>query len=328
MPDEPSDTADPPPPSNDDERRIRDRLVDARLKAEGYRTEALTRFDQERSRRTWVQIGYEAWNMDRQRGGPLLSGGLAYRVFIWMVPFALLLASILMLVAEASDRRIEDLAKNVGITGAMVGAVGEAARSTGSSAWWLAFLGLVLSLWAARGLARAIMIVSRIAWALPPSAGRAGTRAGLATWGLFVAGLSIQFIRPLLFRGGVTSDLLAQVILLGLTSAVVIVGLALAPHRGPWTNVLVGGFLLAIGLRGMGIATAVYFGPELVEKQSLYGGLGMAIVILLFLFLCCRLLVWGQFLNARVAGVRISDAVPTQLAEAVAFDALDEGQRS
>jgi uncharacterized BrkB/YihY/UPF0761 family membrane protein len=106
------------------------------------------------------------------------------------------------------------------------------------------------------------------------------------------------------------------VILLGLTSAVVVVGLALAPHRGPWTNVLVGGFLLAIGLRGMGIATSVYFGPELVEKQSLYGGLGMAIVILLFLFLCCRLFVWGQFLNARVGGVRMSDAVPTQLAEA------------
>jgi uncharacterized BrkB/YihY/UPF0761 family membrane protein len=321
--DPPTSAPEPPqgaPAPDEEERRIRGRIADARLRAEVLKGEAQARFDEERSRRTWIQLAYGAWDMDRQRGGPLLSGGLAYRVFIWMVPFALLVASILMLLADTTARTVEGLVRSVGITGAIVGAVGEAARSTGSSAWWLAFLGLLLSLWAARGLAKALVIVSRIAWALPPSAGRTGTLAGLATWALFVAGLSIQFLRPLLFSGGVKSDLLAQVILLVLSFAVVTYGMTLAPHRGPWSAVLVGALMMAVGLRAMGIATTVYFGPELVEKQSLYGGLGMAIVILLFLFLCSRLFVWGQFLNARIGGVQMMDVVPTQLAQASPTD--------
>lgn len=316
MADDPSDRDVRSRSAEAEQRRIRDRIADARLRAEGLKSDAQARFDQERERRTWIQLAYEAWDMDRQRGGPLLSGGLAYRVFIWLIPFALLLASVVMLVSDSTQRPVEDVARSVGITGSIVAAVGEAARATGSSAWWLGSVGLVLSLWAARGLARALVIVSRIAWALPPNAGRAGTRAALATWGLFVAGLLVQFLRPLLFGGGVTSDLAAQAVLFVLTASLITLGMALAPHRGPWTNVLVGALLVATGLRGMGIATAVYFAPELTEKQSLYGGLGMAIVILLFLFLCCRMLVWGQFLNARVGGVRITDAVPAQIAEA------------
>lgn len=320
--DPPTPPAEPTPgaPGTDEERRIRDRIADARLRAEELKGQAQTRFEEERGRRTWVQMVYEAWDMDRRRGGPLLAGGLAYRVFIWLVPFALMTAAIVMLVIDSTERSVEDLARQVGITGSMVVAVGEAARSTGSSAWWLGFLGLVLSLWAARGLARALMIVSRIAWALPPSAGRAGTRAGLVTWGLFITGLSIQFVRPLLFRGGVPGDVLAQVILFALTFGVITFGLSLLPHRGRWTNVTVGGLLVALGLRAMGIATAVYFAPEMADKQSLYGGLGMAIVILLFLFVCCRLVVWGQFLNARIAGVQLTDAAPSQLADAFPVD--------
>lgn len=297
-------------------RRIRDRLSDARLKAEELRSQAQARLDEERNRRTWVQITYEAWDMDRQRGGPLLSGGLAYRFFIWLVPFALLIASIVTLVVETTERSVDDLARSVGVTGSMVGAIGEAAQAAGSSAWWLLFVGLVVSLWAARGLARAIVIVTRIAWALPPGAGRAGTKGGLATWGILVTGLSLQFLRPVLFRGGVSGDVMAQIILFAFTLAVITFGTSLAPHRGSWRNVVPGALVVAVGLRMMGIATAVYFAPELADKQSLYGGVGIAIVILLFLFLCCRLFVWGQFLNARIGGVQMSDLVPVQLAEA------------
>lgn len=326
MADDPVPVPEPADPATGDaeERRIRDRIADARLKAEELRTEAQVRLEEERGRRTWVEIVYRAWDMDRQRGGPLLAGGLAYRVFIWILPFALLLAAIVELIADSTGRSPEELARTVGIGGAIVGVVGEAARATGSSAWWLLFLGLVLSLWAARGLARALMVVSRIAWALPPSAGRATVKAALVVWGLFFAGLAVQWLRPLLFRGGVRSDLLAQIVLFGLTLAVIAGGMTLAPRRGPWTSVIAGAILMAVGLRGMGIATNVYFVDALGEKGELYGGLGLAIVIMLFLFLCSRLFVWGQFLNARIGGVRMADPMPVQVPDA-SLDEAEEG---
>jgi uncharacterized BrkB/YihY/UPF0761 family membrane protein len=292
-----------------DKRTVRERIADVRVRAEELRSEAQARLDEERGRRTWVETAYEAWDMDRQRGGPLLAGGLAYRIFLWMLPFALLLATLAALVAEASGRTTEELARDVGLAGAIVGMVGEAAQDAGSSSWWLLLLGIALSLWAARGLARALMVTSRIAWALPPRTARVTTKAALAVWGLFVAGLSIQWLRPFLFRGGMRSDLFAQVVIFGLSLAVIVVGMSLAPRRGPWTNVLAGAALLAVGLRGMAIGTSVYFLDALTEKGDLYGGLGIAIVILLYLFLCSRLFVWGQFLNARAGGVRLVDGV-------------------
>lgn len=326
MADDPVPVPEPADPATGDaeERRIRDRIADARLRTEELRTEAQARLEEERGRRTWVEIVYRAWDMDRQRGGPLLAGGLAYRVFIWILPFALLLAAIAMIVADSTGRSPEELAREIGLGGAIVGVVGEAARATGSSAWWLLFLGLVLSLWAARGLARALIVVSRIAWALPPSVGRATAKAALVVWGLFVAGLAAQWLRPLLFRGGVRSDVLAQIVLFAISFTVIAVGMALAPHRGPWTVVIAGSLLMAVGLRAMGIATDVYFVNALGEKGELYGGLGLAIVIMLFLFLCSRFFVWGQFLNARIGGVRMADPMPGQVPDA-SLDEAEEG---
>ena len=51
------------------------------------------------------------------------------------------------------------------------------------------------------------------------------------------------------------------------------------------------------------MATVVYFAPRLGRIDDLYGGLGIAIVILLFLYLVARAFVGGAFINATFAGV-------------------------
>jgi uncharacterized BrkB/YihY/UPF0761 family membrane protein len=275
------------------------------VKAGVLRTEAQARFEVERGRRTWIQIAAEAWDMDRRRGGPLLAGGLAYRMFLWMLPFALFLASVVMIFTDTQGDPAQTVAKTVGFTGAVAALVGEAARQTGSSAWWLAAVGLVVSLWAARGLARAVLLTNRIAWALPPPTARAGTRAGLTVWGVLLVGSALQGLRPLLFKGGLRSDLMAQIVLFAFLFAVVASAMSMLPRRGPWTVVLAGAALLAVGLRAMAIGTAVYFADQLNETATPYAGLGIAITILLYLFIMCRLFVWAEFLNARIGGVRL-----------------------
>jgi hypothetical protein len=38
---------------------------------------------QQRRRRVWVHVLADTSEADRERAGPLLAGGLAYRVFLW-----------------------------------------------------------------------------------------------------------------------------------------------------------------------------------------------------------------------------------------------------
>jgi uncharacterized BrkB/YihY/UPF0761 family membrane protein len=58
---------------------------------------------------------------------------------------------------------------------------------------------------------------------------------------------------------------------------------------------------VVIGVLAMG--SALYFRTRLDSVNDLYGALGLAIVVQLWLYLLARLYVGGQFLNATIAGV-------------------------
>ena len=48
----------------------------------------------------------------------------------------------------------------------------------------------------------------------------------------------------------------------------------------------------------MGLAASTHFAYRLDHSNDLYGALGLAVVMMLFLFLVARLFVAAQFLNA------------------------------
>ena len=64
-----------------------------------------------------------------------------------------------------------------------------------------------------------------------------------------------------------------------------------------------GALFFGVVMRGLVLATGVYFADRISRANDLYGALGIAIVVLLWLYL----LAWGwvaaQFLNAGIAGV-------------------------
>jgi uncharacterized BrkB/YihY/UPF0761 family membrane protein len=88
--------------------------------------------------------------------------------------------------------------------------------------------------------------------------------------------------------------------------------MAMLPHAGrPWPVVIPGALFFGIVVRGMVLATGIYFADKIGRANDLYGSLGVAIVMLLWLYL----LAWGwvaaQFLNAGIAGV--TGAAPVEL---------------
>jgi uncharacterized BrkB/YihY/UPF0761 family membrane protein len=286
---------------------MRERVADARQTADSLRSDARTRFEQERARRSWLRTGYEAWDLDRRRGGPLLAGGVAYRVFLWLLPAALFVVALFGLTSSLAERSPSELAREVGVGSSVAGVIARAVEDTGAARWWLILLGGVLTVWAGRGGARAVELTSSIAWGLPPSTrARSSVLASLAFSAAVTGGIVITWLGDRL----VPSIGLLPAWLLATTAigAVIVVVFDRLPHRSSSMLGLVPGVvLLTVGIRGLAAATDIYFSGRLDRVDDLYGGLGIAIVILLYLYLAARCFVWGQFLNARIAGVGTGD---------------------
>jgi membrane protein len=298
----------PPPegsaPADPSSRSTRERIAELRTRADVLEGQARDRFEQERSRRGWIQIGYDAWDLDRHRGGPLLSGGIAYRIFLFELPFLLFIISLFGVVADLSGEDPEQVAHDSGLSAAMATTIAKAVNESGSARWWLLLLGGWLTVWAARSGVRALNLTSTIAWGLPLGVARTTVRAT----GIFIAilfgGFALQVLAPELFGGDLGLDLLVFVLISAVTFALCLLAMRCLPHRGsPWRPVIPGSILLAVGVRVLSIVNDLYFAGRVGRVDDLYGGLGIAIVILLYLYLLARLFVAGQFLNARIGGV-------------------------
>lgn len=306
----PRDPGSQPQPDDGRVAQIRRRAADLRQRATELEGKAQQRLASERTHRGWVGLVYDAWDLDRHRGGPLLAGGLAYRVFLWELPVSLFLVSLFGVASkDLQAGSPAEVARSSGLSAAVADLVAEAVRQTSSARWWLIVVGAVLTVWAGRGAIRAVVLTSTIAWALPPSGVPGGSiRGSLAFTGVMLVGITIGALVQGLFALGFVGDVVAwAVVSLGLFAFCTAVMSRLPRREAAWTSLMPGALLVTVALRGLSLATEVYFADRLERVSDLYGGLGTAIVILLYLYLGARSFVWAQFLNARVAGVTLGE---------------------
>lgn len=284
--------------------KMRERIDHARERAVELEGRAVERFEVERKRRTWVEICWQAWLRMRQRGGPLLSGGLAYRLFLFLLPAALFVVAIVGTFADLSGETADQAAHDLGMGAALAATVAQAVSQSDASNWWLALLGLVLMLWAARSAVSALLIVSRIAWDAPPSNRVSTTRGALVFTAFMFVGSAASYLAGHLLQGSIAASVLWIIVVLAVTIGAALLAMTLLPRAGrPWPVVIPGALFFGVVVRGMVLATGVYFADKIARANDLYGALGVAIVALLWLYL----LAWGwvaaQFLNAGIAGV-------------------------
>jgi uncharacterized BrkB/YihY/UPF0761 family membrane protein len=297
---------DTPEPSPDERSRgasVRSRVATARTKAEELQRRSLERLELESERRGWLRTLVNAYVGDRNRGGGLLAGGLAYRIFLWELPVALVLVSVIGLASSASGRSPEDVARSAGLSGALVATVATAVHDAGQAAGWLLILGIVLMIWAGRSAVRAFQIVSEIAWSERESVHHS-TLAASALFSAIALGVIVaQAVVSAIFHG-VVGFVIGWLIGTLITLVVAVWVMTLLPHGGrSWPVVIPGALFFAATARLLTMATVVYFAPKIDRIDDLYGGLAVAIVVLLFLYLVARAFVGGQFLNATFAGV-------------------------
>ena len=283
---------------------MRDRYASARERGDKLVRKAQERFDQERERRSWLETVWESLVRMHRRGGPLLSGGLAYRIFLWELPMALVIASVAGVAVDVSSYSVEQLAHDAGMGAALTAAVGQAVAQTEASPWWLLLLGLWLVWWTARSAVSALRLIHRIAWEQATLPKVSAVKAPLVFSAVMFGAMVGTYASGRLVDGGVVVSALAWILVIALTYLVVAGAMTLLPRAGrPWPVVLPGALLFTLVLRVMTVATQVYFVDKLDRVDDLYGSLGIAIVMLLWLYLAAWGWIAATFINAGFQGV-------------------------
>jgi uncharacterized BrkB/YihY/UPF0761 family membrane protein len=74
------------------------------------------------------------------------------------------------------------------------------------------------------------------------------------------------------------------------------------PHGGvTWTALLPGAVVVAVGFQGIHLLTVLWISHKLESASAAYGALGVALVLLMWLYLLGRLIVVSAMLNATIA---------------------------
>ena len=140
---------------------IRSRAVGIRSRAERYAAAA----EASRQDHGTVDALYVMFDRDSEIGGGIMAGSLAYRLFIWFLPFSLVVVAGIGIGADVASESPASAARSLGLRGVVSKSIAEASQT--SSRWYAILIGIPILLWATRGLLRALVVVHRLVWGDP-----------------------------------------------------------------------------------------------------------------------------------------------------------------
>jgi uncharacterized BrkB/YihY/UPF0761 family membrane protein len=264
------------------------------------RDDAAEHVDRMRTEHEILESAFQAGDLDRRRAGSLLAGGIAFRVFLWMLPASLLAAGLIGLVRPTGLAQPDHVARTLGLGASVTEIIRQATRQSDKGTAALVAAGLVLTLYMSMSLIRSLRVAFVLAWEEPfgrrPHVLRDGAIVSAALLGLLVVETGIAYLRH---RVGVGASLLLSLVPVIVGGGAWLSISTLLPHAdADWRALVPGASLFAVGLAVLHFATIFYFAPKLAREPALYGSLGTAAVLLVWLYLISRIVVASAFLSA------------------------------
>ncbi len=271
----------------------------ARLAALQERADRVTeRAQAERSRHASLDALFEMFDRDAEVGGGIMAGALAYRLFIWFLPLALVAVAGLGIASSADSRSPESVAKSSGLAGLVSSSVASAAHS--SARWYALLVGIPILIYATRSVLRTLIVAHRLVWTdLRAHAPRPTLKASLRLLGILLAMLGVSVLAAAARRQSGPGGLLATLVMTLPYAALWLLLAMHLPHRdATWRALIPGSLLFGFGIEALHLVTVYFIGPFAGNKQGTYGSLGLAAALLLELFLLSRLAVGTAVVNA------------------------------
>ncbi len=297
-------TAEPPEPAERpslEPEAATGKSIGARLLSAAERVRIIrVQIEAARTRHESVEIGLGTIERDSEIGGSLLAGAIAYRLFVFLLPLAVLFVAGLGLYANSSDYEPDEIAGDVGLTEAIADQIEAAANDT--ARWWVLLISLPILAYAVGQLFRAIAIVHALAFV---GSGRA-LHLRPSSIGLF----SLAIIGQLAVVNviGALSVTAPVLLVLGVLLAVAALSAlwlwvtTLFPHgSATLAQRLPGAILYAVGTLVLYLANTFLIGRLIEAREDTYGALGAAAALLFSMYLTGRLIVTAACLNATVA---------------------------
>jgi uncharacterized BrkB/YihY/UPF0761 family membrane protein len=259
-----------------------------------------------------AEVGWRVYRRDQQIAGSVLAAAVAYRIFIWLLPLALVaVAGLGLFTSDATH-----VAADAGVTGYMAQSVSQATNSTSLFARVAVIVsGSVVFLYESYALLRTLRAVSAFAWGIPVRAMRRPAQQILLFLGFSAALLLVLNLTPKI------TDLLplpfgfltALASLLIVPLYYVLISHFVLPNRAPnWSAFLPGAALVYVTYAVVHLLAALVIVPWVAHKQATYGVLGVAAGVLFTMFIFARVLELGFSLNAVLCEQGI--AIPTDRA--------------
>ncbi len=256
------------------------------------------RLRQRRAYDSRVDYALSVFERDRATGGLVLAGAVAFRLFLFFVPFVVLIVLVLG-IGSGTSSSAQDLARRIGIGGL----VARAAGGTNHMSTWERITSLIIVgyalFWGARALYKVLYIVFSLEWSLPITRIKA-TKPGLVVIGFAAlclgAELGLSRLREISSIGGP----FATVFFFFLPAAFWLLALQHLPHHpdSSWWLQLPGAFVVTLGVEAVHLVTIYWVANQISRKSALYGGIGSALAILFWAYLMGRVIVFSGVVNS------------------------------
>jgi uncharacterized BrkB/YihY/UPF0761 family membrane protein len=256
----------------------------------------------ERERHASVDVGFRAAERQRRVAAMVLAGGIAYRIFFWILAVSVVLGGVL---GFFDPNGVQPTLEQHGFAGWQASAVASLTRSSDGNEWWLLLVGGWLVLWTGYTCSKALSLAHGTIWGVAPPRLDKPLRASL----LF-SGCTLGFIAAL----GAARYVREQDWIAGFLATMLVLGVAfgfwlLASHSLPnaasdWVDLVPGAVVVSVGLQAMHVFTVYFLGPKLQSATQLYGIVGIVTTMLFWFYLGGRLIVSGATLNVEFTATR------------------------
>jgi uncharacterized BrkB/YihY/UPF0761 family membrane protein len=265
---------------------------------EGRAQAVAERAQRERGRHRSVDALFEMVDRDSEVGGGIIAGALAFRLFIWLLPLALVAVAGLGIAARESAESPQAAARALGLTGLVTHSVATAAK--GGQRWYALAIGIPILIFATRSVLRVLIGTHRLVWGdlrveTPKPKLGATLRLLVLILGYYCLAGFATWLRA---SSGGLGLILTLAVTIGYAGFWLLVSLRLPHHHARWTALIPGALLFGIGAEVLQLVALYLVAPYSLEKEGTYGALGLAAGLMLGLFFASRLIVSAAIVNA------------------------------
>ena len=250
-----------------------------------------------------------AWEYDSEIGGGLMAGALAFRLFMFTVPFTVFSFAFAATLADWLNMAPRDLAKRAGIGGVLANGIVNVNTMSATSRYVLLIVTGYTMVLASRSVIRTIVDAYCLIWRVPRLRMKR-TRPGLALIGfvgIYTAmSTALGRVRSVAPAPGfaLTIAAIAVPFLAWLWASAVL------PHDdAPVWALIPGAVVFAVGVEGIHLFTVYWIAHEVTAKSETYGVIGISLTVLLWAYIVGRLVTGTGVVNA-VLWRRFEEAHP------------------